>query len=257
MPASHTTSESARRSGKAEGIILMLIAAVLVLVLLNAVGRRMLDPVVRHVMATDTVDKVIVRCGEEADRRLRPHMEKAGVTYPPEKIALLIFKVERHLELWAGSGQTWTPVKSYPVLAASGRPGPKLREGDRQVPEGIYRIVGLNPRSRFHLSLELNYPNEFDWQKARQDGRENPGSEIFIHGGAASIGCIAIGDEPIEELFVLVARMWPTDVPVVIAPNDLRRKLAPPAVRGDPPWRRELYELLREELAKYPLKRPK
>jgi murein L,D-transpeptidase YafK len=71
---------------------------------------------------------------------------------------------------------------------ASGKAGPKLREGDGQVPEGIYRIDGLNPNSSYHLSLKLNYPNDFDLEQARTEGRTELGGDIFIHGKAVSIG---------------------------------------------------------------------
>jgi len=71
-------------------------------------------------------------------------------------------------------------VADYRITAASGTAGPKLREGDRQVPEGIYRIVGLNPNSRYHLSMKLDYPNAFDRHQAARDGRARPGSDIFI-----------------------------------------------------------------------------
>ncbi|NJN46820.1 MAG: L,D-transpeptidase family protein [Candidatus Competibacteraceae bacterium] len=95
----------------------------------------------------------------------------------------------------------WQPIKHYPVLAASGTLGPKLCEGDRQVPEGIYRIKSLNPNSAYHLSLELDYPNAFDLRQAERDGRNNPGSAICIHGKAVSVGCLAMGDTAIEELY--------------------------------------------------------
>lgn len=73
-------------------------------------------------------------------------------------------------------------IKSYPILAASGSIGPKLRESDMQVPEGVYQIESLNPNSQFHLSLRVNYPNEFDREQARIDGRAQLGGDIMIHG---------------------------------------------------------------------------
>ena len=72
------------------------------------------------------------------------------------------------------------------------------------MPEGVYRIVALNPNSSYHLSMKLDYPTEFDLSKARAEGRTRPGSDIFIHGKAVSIGCVAVGDDAIEEIFVLV-----------------------------------------------------
>jgi murein L,D-transpeptidase YafK len=111
-------------------------------------------------------------------------------------------------------------IRDYYIQVASGGAGPKLRQGDRQVPEGIYRIVKLDPNSHYHLSMKLNYPNEFDLLHARQDGRKAPGSNILIHGKAVSIGCLAMGDEAIEELFVLTEHVGVEKVKVVIAPHD-------------------------------------
>src|SRR5690606_33287906 len=99
----------------------------------------------------------------------------------------------------------WVAVHQYPVLAASGQAGPKLREGDRQVPEGFYAIESLHPNSRFHLALRVNYPNQSDRQRAAEDGRTNLGGDIMIHGSNASVGCLAMGDPAAEDLFVLVA----------------------------------------------------
>ena len=93
---------------------------------------------------------------------------------------------------------------------------------DRQVPEGIYRLEALNPDSRFDLSMELNYPNSEDQYHARMDGRSDLGGEIFIHGNKLSIGCIAIGDANIQQLFVLVYEVGMRNVTVIVAPNDLR-----------------------------------
>ena len=78
--------------------------------------------------------------------------------------------------------------------------GPKLREGDRQVPEGVYTIANMNPNSISHLSLALSYPNDFDRARAAEDGRADNtlGGSIMIHGGSGSIGCMAVGDEAAE-----------------------------------------------------------
>jgi murein L,D-transpeptidase YafK len=134
------------------------------------------------------------------------------------------------------------------VQAASGGPGPKLREGDRQVPEGLYKLLWLNPNSSYHLSMKLDYPNAFDRGKGRADGRTRLGGDIFIHGRAASIGCLAMGDPAIEELFTLVAEVGVGNVRVTIAPHDLRRR---PAPTDGPAWVRELYEALAPEVARF------
>jgi hypothetical protein len=194
------------------------------------------------------------RSAEQTAAGLRPRVGPAlaaafaaapGRAYPPARATLLAIKDERRIELWApDAAGRMRHVKSYPVLAASGGLGPKLREGDRQVPEGLYRVTALNPQSRFHLSLRLDYPNGFDLAQARRDGRTEPGSDIFIHGGAVSIGCLAMGDAAIEELFLLAHETGPEKLSVIIVPADFRRRDFPPPP-GSPAWTAELYAELR------------
>lgn len=184
-------------------------------------------------------------------KRLGPVFTSAGMTYPPAGIALLAFKDSRSLELYARSAEArWKFIKSYPVLAASGRPGPKLAEGDRQVPEGFYQVQSLNPNSRFHLSLRLDYPNAFDRRAAELDGRTHLGGDIMIHGSAVSIGCLAMGDAAAEDLFVLSA-LARSPVRVLIAPTDFRRKARFDAP-AEPRWVSVLYGTLRAELRQFP-----
>jgi hypothetical protein len=120
------------------------------------------------------------------------------------------------------------------------------------VPEGIYQIIALNPNSSYHLSMQVDYPNRFDREKAAGEGRTNLGGEIFIHGKAVSIGCIAVGDEAIEELFCLVARVGAPHVKVIIAPSDLRRGPAVADLATQPRWVPELYARLAAELQAFP-----
>lgn len=134
-------------------------------------------------------------------------------------------------------------LRSYPVLAASGGPGPKLRESDRQVPEGIYRLTAFNPNSSYPLSIRVDYPNADDRRVARAEGRERLGGDIYIHGKAVSIGCLAIGDEAVEELYVLLADTGLRNARAVIAPG-----AAPRAPRGAPAWVGALYGRLSAEL---------
>jgi hypothetical protein len=198
-----------------------------------------------------TIETVVRVLGAQIDRRLRPVFERAEVSWPPEQLILVALKEEKRLEIYA-SDDSHEPrfVLAYPILAASGIIGPKLREGDRQVPEGFYRIELLNPNSRFHLSLRVNYPNAVDIEQAGRDGRDLSalGGDIMIHGGAESIGCIAIGDPAVEELFVLVARTGLDNVELIIAPYDFREK--PPAADAEPMWVAELHERLRSEMTK-------
>lgn len=126
----------------------------------------------------------------------------AGVSWPPDELYLRAFKQERELEVWAGArGQPLRKVRTFPFCAASGDVGPKWRQGDLQVPEGFYTLDLFNPRSQFHLSMRVSYPNEADRLRG---GRRDFGGDIFVHGNCVSIGCIAIEDDPIEELYVMV-----------------------------------------------------
>lgn len=199
-----------------------------------------------------TVAERLAQYGPAARQRLRPHFASHGVTYPPRRVTLVGIKRDARLHLYAGGSETAQKfIRSYPILAASGVLGPKLRQGDEQVPEGLYRIELLNPNSRFHLSLRLNYPNEFDRRMARAEGRSRLGGDIMIHGNQVSIGCLAMGDLAAEELFVLVADTGLEHVRVIVTPTDLRHS-PPPANPWLPGWTVTLYRQIREALAALP-----
>ncbi len=167
-----------------------------------------------------------------------------------EAVRLIAVKDARTLELWARkAGAPWTKLKTYPFTAYSGGLGPKLREGDGQIPEGVYEIEYLNPNSSYHLSMKVNYPNAFDRAKAKADGRTQLGGDIFIHGKAVTIGCIPIGDEAVEELFYFVATAGKAKVRVVIMPVDFRLGAASPEIAGIG-WEAELYAAIRADLEK-------
>lgn len=184
--------------------------------------------------------------------QLIPFFHQAGVQFPPQQVALLIFKKNHRLDLWAKDvhHQKWVQIRSFSVLAASGDSGPKLEAGDHQVPEGIYHIAYLNPNSHFDLSMALDYPNTFDREQAKRDGRSHLGGDIFIHGGNRSIGCVAIGDAAIEQLFPLVALVGVQNVKVIIAPNDYRWHTAEMA-SIHPNWVTTLYHRIDRELDQF------
>lgn len=168
------------------------------------------------------VDRVALARGrrEESVRRL---CAEAGVKYPPQQLFLRAFKHEAEIEAWCGDGnQPLKLVKSWQLTARSGDLGPKRREGDRQIPEGCYRVIIFNPKSNFHLSMGLDYPNASD--RVLSDA-EKPGHDIYIHGNNMSIGCLAIGDDMIEELYLLAADFRSDrkdDIPVHIFPARMR-----------------------------------
>ncbi len=195
-----------------------------------------------------TVQDVLTTYGKNVMGRLDHYFAKANVAYPPREIALIALKQEKKLELWARDSGEFRFIRDYFILAASGDAGPKLRQGDRQVPEGIYRITQLNPNSHYYLSMKINYPNEYDLLHAEQEGRTHVGSDIFIHGKDASIGCLAVGDAAIRELFVLTAQTGIQNVKVVIAPHDPRRYPLLPNSEDAPVWTPELYSLITREI---------
>ncbi|MFM7133794.1 MAG: murein L,D-transpeptidase family protein, partial [Planctomycetota bacterium] len=171
----------------------------------------------------------------------------------PATVVLLAIKDERVIHVHAGApGSAPVYIDSIPVVAASGGPGPKLREGDLQVPEGAYPIESLNPNSRFHVSLRIGYPNDFDRAMAERDGRTRDrvplGGDIMIHGSDVSVGCLAVGDDAAERLFTLAADAGLGNVRVVIVPTDLAA--APAPAPGLPDWVPELYRALDAELAR-------
>jgi hypothetical protein len=157
---------------------------------------------------------------------------------------------ERKIELWASYSGAPAFVATYPLTDTSGTLGPKLRQGDYQIPEGIYRVTWLHPNSQYHLSLKLDYPNRFDLARAAEDGRKKLGGDIFIHGDEHSIGCLAVGDPAIEELFALAARVGREQVTVLIAPWDFRRR-PPSSTATTPAWLPTLYAQLGVQLERY------
>lgn len=187
-----------------------------------------------------------------AEDRLKTAFTQVQVSYPPKSVTLLFLKDKKTLQLYAGDEKAKLKmIKSYKVLAASGKPGPKLRQGDYQVPEGIYKITYLNPNSSYHLSLRLNYPNEFDREMAKKDKRSNLGGDIMIHGRNVSVGCIAIGDPGIEEVFFLANKVDYRKWTVISAPTDLRVQ-ARTFVTSAPPWMTQLDLQIKSELELLP-----
>ena len=216
------------------------------------------ERLVNRIKGRSTTEDRLQEYGVAARARLTPYFEKAGVDYPPAKIVLVGLKEERQLELYAADvNGDLKFICAYDILAASGHSGPKLREGDFQVPEGVYQIESLNPNSSFHLALRVNYPNDYDRAQAAFEGRDHLGGDIMIHGSNGSVGCLAMGDEVAEELFCLAAEKWPQKIKVLLCPRDLREKRvlreknAPPI--NAPSWTKEIYHNLKNELAKLPL----
>jgi murein L,D-transpeptidase YafK len=139
---------------------------------------------------------------------------KATKKLPPELLALLqqkkmpihspilvrVFKEEAELEVWKqDTTGRFQLLKTYPICRWSGDLGPKVWEGDRQTPEGFYRVTSeqMNPHSSYYLSMNIGYPNSFDKANNRD------GSLLMIHGDCWSVGCFAMTDEQISEIYSL------------------------------------------------------
>ena len=148
-------------------------------------------------------------------------------------LRILVFKQERMVEVQAPG---WSAPRRYPMTGFSGTLGPKLREGDGQIPEGVYGLAYLNPNSSYHLSMKVSYPNADDRAQAAKEGRTNLGGDIMIHGSNATVGCVPVGDEAIEELFYLVQAAGLRSVSVVIAPYDMRAGRKPEFEKSPLPW---------------------
>ena len=149
------------------------------------------------------------------------------------KLRLQVFKNERRLEVHAPG---WKMPRVYPMTGFSGTLGPKLKEGDGQIPEGVYGIEYLNPNSSFYLSMKVSYPNDADRRRAKVDGRTNLGGDIMIHGTNATIGCVPIGDDAIEDVFYLVNAVGIRNVTVIIAPYDMRSGRKPELEKSPLLW---------------------
>lgn len=194
------------------------------------------------------VNVAIEKYGLRTEPALKRAFKRAKVQYPPKEITLLAFKKEKKLELWAKQDNQWHWIKNYNLTAFSGVLGPKLKEHDKQIPEGIYHLTMLNPFSSFHLSIMLDYPNNFDRSIARLERRHRLGNNIFLHGKNVSVGCLAVGDRAIDQIFLLVSKVGLVNSTVIIAPNDMRK--SPPAtqLKGKPKWITLLYKKIKVAL---------
>jgi len=145
-----------------------------------------------------------------------------------------IFKREKRLELWlARDDGRYGLFKDFDICTYSGGLGPKLKEGDKQAPEGFYRVglKQLNPASRHHLSFNLGFPNAFDAQLGRT------GSALMVHGGCSSVGCFAITDEGVDAVYAVVeAALKHGQEAVDVAVFPFRLTATALAEQGSSPW---------------------
>jgi murein L,D-transpeptidase YafK len=135
---------------------------------------------------------------------LRKQFEAKGLKWPARYVYIRSFKYDSQLEVWVKNTnkEPYKLFRTYRVCMQSGTMGPKRLEGDFQVPEGIYHIDDFNPNSNYHLSLGLNYPNASD--RILSDSLR-PGGEIYIHGSCVSVGCVALSDQDIEDVYIITS----------------------------------------------------
>jgi murein L,D-transpeptidase YafK len=137
-------------------------------------------------------------------KRVAPQLEKelaaSGLRFGAP-VFMRILKEEKLLELWIEKTPAgkYALFKTYKICTFSGTPGPKQKQGDRQAPEGFYAVsrARMNPQSSYHLSFDLGYPNKYD------RGLGRTGSLLMVHGNCVSVGCYAMTDPFIEEIYTL------------------------------------------------------
>lgn len=147
----------------------------------------------------------LAACYEGIPKHLLPLSDAAQAELSQKKIAqgspvfMRIFKEEKELEVWIKRGAKYAKFKTYQICNWSGKLGPKLKQGDKQAPEGFYLVKPgqMNPFSKYHLSFNLGYPNAYDASFSRT------GDFLMVHGGCSSAGCYAVTDENVQEIYSL------------------------------------------------------
>ncbi len=161
---------------------------------------RSLFPLIALGMISQAATSCKEAPGAERVATARAHVQADLGAFFGDPVFIRIVKESYLLELWVQHQGCWQVLKTYPIAAMSGTLGPKEKEGDEQAPEGIYDVVPerMNPNSRFHLAFNIGYPNQYDRSRGRT------GSFIMVHGSDVSIGCFAMTDEGIEEIYTMV-----------------------------------------------------
>ncbi len=170
--------------------------------LLTPEGRQLIDRVRINMTRMDYQARFRARetlPGTPDLARIDARLAAAGVGMGVP-VYIRIFKLEHELEIWVEKDGRFVRFATYPICLWSGRLGPKLKEGDRQAPEGFYTVDAeqLNPNSVMHRSFSLGFPNLYDQAHGRT------GSFLMVHGGCASIGCYAVTHPVVDEIWRLV-----------------------------------------------------
>lgn len=197
------------------GLILIMVACILGI---QANGQSFLEKQLQY--------PTVKRAFQQKNEMLRNEFEKKGLVYPANYIFIRSIKYDSKLEVWVKNRptDTFALFKSYPVCALSGYLGRKKYQGDMQVPEGFYYINEFNPRSAYHLSLKINYPNFSD---RLNSSHKDLGGGIYIHGSCVTVGCIPITNPLIDEVYILAMQAKNAGqnfIPVHVLPIDFNNK---------------------------------
>jgi murein L,D-transpeptidase YafK len=182
---------------------------------LSVLGAQVLNrpPVLQSLLASAAIAAAALLAGCDGDkipnisgRHMQPLSEATLAELDIKNMArespilIRIFKEESELELWkVDTSGRFALMRTHPICRWSGELGPKIEEGDRQAPEGFYTVTPdlMNPTSHYHLAINTGFPNAYD----RVNGRS--GASVMIHGDCASVGCYAMTDEQITEIYSL------------------------------------------------------
>lgn len=172
---------------------------------------------------------------QEVIERVEPEFKFRTISLG-SPVFIRIFKNPAILELWIqeDGSERYALYKKFPICKYSGDLGPKLYEGDKQSPEGFYQVSSqsMNPNSQYYLSFNIGFPNKYDQSLGRT------GSLIMVHGGCESIGCYAMTDAVIEEIYTIVDLAHSNGqqaVPVHIFPFPMTKTNI--MAQGTTPWR--------------------
>ena len=139
---------------------------------------------------------------EQKDKTVQRYFKNKNLDFNSFHLFIRVFKKEKLVEVWIRekNKDSFTLLQTYDFCMSSGMLGPKRKEGDLQIPEGVYQINHFNPQSKFYLSLGLNYPNASD--RILSD-KQHPGKDIYLHGSCVTVGCIPLTDDKIKELYIM------------------------------------------------------
>jgi murein L,D-transpeptidase YafK len=162
---------------------------------------------------------------EEKEKVVKGYFSDKNISFEKFQLFIRAFKKDQELEVWvkANGKESFELLHTFDFCTMSGVLGPKRKEGDLQIPEGVYHINHFNPQSNFYLSLGLNYPNASDKILSHST---KPGGSIYIHGNCVTIGCIPITDDKIKELYVLAVEArnnGQENIPVHVFPTRLNK----------------------------------